>query len=196
MSKSNAALGRIQASVDGVFRRLILPLTPSFITPNIISLSRLALIAPVIICLAGGRFIAALIIFIIAAALDAYDGALARYRKQYSDWGLILDPLADKLLVMGTLIILLGEYPFTVLLLAIIGLEIALMALTAIKLRAGGQPAMANIWGKSKMLLQIIGVALAVIWLIWPSGSLLYLSAGVLWLSLATQAVSIFTYIF
>jgi CDP-diacylglycerol---glycerol-3-phosphate 3-phosphatidyltransferase len=75
--------------------------------PNIITLARI-LITPVIallpfiegyvpklICLA---------VFVIAAFSDVFDGWLARSRNQITDLGKLLDPLADKLLLLATLI--------------------------------------------------------------------------------------------
>lgn len=52
-----------------------------------------------------GNYIAA-IIFIIAASTDGLDGYIARKRKQVSNLGKLLDPLADKLLITAALIIL------------------------------------------------------------------------------------------
>lgn len=46
----------------------------------------------------------ALIVFIIAAVTDLYDGKLARRRKEITKFGKFLDPLADKFLVIGALV--------------------------------------------------------------------------------------------
>ncbi len=75
--------------------------------PNILTLSRIAL-APVIALLPfiNGwipKFLA-FIVFLAAAISDFYDGRLARRRKQISDLGKELDPLADKLLLLAALI--------------------------------------------------------------------------------------------
>jgi CDP-diacylglycerol--glycerol-3-phosphate 3-phosphatidyltransferase len=75
--------------------------------PNILTLSRIAL-APVIALLPfiNGwvpKFLAFLV-FLAAAISDIYDGRLARERKQISDLGKELDPLADKLLLFSALI--------------------------------------------------------------------------------------------
>jgi CDP-diacylglycerol---glycerol-3-phosphate 3-phosphatidyltransferase len=51
----------------------------------------------------GLRF-AAFVVFVIAAVTDYVDGHLARSRKEETDLGRLLDPLADKLLLVGTLI--------------------------------------------------------------------------------------------
>jgi len=75
--------------------------------PNILTLSRIAL-APVIALLPfiNGwipKFIA-FVVFLAAAISDIYDGKLARDRKQITDLGKELDPLADKALLIAALI--------------------------------------------------------------------------------------------
>ncbi len=80
--------------------------------PNILTLSRIAaiplLVALVAINTAGGD-LAACIVFSAAAITDYFDGKLARSRRQQSDLGRMLDPIADKLLVGATLMMLVGQ---------------------------------------------------------------------------------------
>jgi CDP-diacylglycerol--glycerol-3-phosphate 3-phosphatidyltransferase len=75
--------------------------------PNILTLARIAL-APVIALLPfiQGYWpkVIAFVIFVIAAVSDVVDGYLARSRKQESDVGRLLDPVADKLLLVATLV--------------------------------------------------------------------------------------------
>lgn len=75
--------------------------------PNILTVSRIVL-APVIALLpfitGYGPKVIAFVVFIIAAVSDIFDGVLARRWKQVSDLGKELDPLADKLLLVATLI--------------------------------------------------------------------------------------------
>lgn len=75
--------------------------------PNILSLARIAL-SPVIALLPfiEGYFpkLIAFVVFLAAAISDIYDGRLARERRQITDLGKMLDPLADKLLLMATLV--------------------------------------------------------------------------------------------
>jgi len=68
--------------------------------PNIICLIRLALIWPILTTLHAGDYRSALALFVVAAASDGVDGYLAKRFNWTSDLGRLLDPLADKLLIM------------------------------------------------------------------------------------------------
>jgi cardiolipin synthase len=68
--------------------------------PNIICLIRLALIWPVLSALHSGQQLTALLVFGLAAASDGVDGYLAKRFNWTSELGKILDPVADKLLLM------------------------------------------------------------------------------------------------
>jgi CDP-diacylglycerol---glycerol-3-phosphate 3-phosphatidyltransferase len=79
--------------------------------PNLLTLSRIAAI-PLIVALVAVRHpatdLAACIVFSVAAITDYFDGRIARGRRQTSDLGRMLDPIADKLLVGATLMMLAG----------------------------------------------------------------------------------------
>ncbi|CAH2600155.1 phosphatidylglycerophosphate synthase [Rhodovastum atsumiense] len=79
--------------------------------PNLLTLSRIAAI-PVLVALVAVRTPAsdflACIVFSAAAITDYFDGKLARERRQLSDIGRMLDPIADKLLVGAALMMLAG----------------------------------------------------------------------------------------
>lgn len=75
--------------------------------PNAITVSRIILTPVVLVLLfmeSFGASLWALIVFIIAAITDYYDGKLARTMKVGSRLGKFLDPLADKVLVLGTFV--------------------------------------------------------------------------------------------
>ena len=80
--------------------------------PNVLTLSRIAAI-PLLVVLVALRApaadLAACVVFSAAAITDYYDGKLARSRRQLSNLGRMLDPIADKLLVGATLMMLVGE---------------------------------------------------------------------------------------
>jgi cardiolipin synthase len=79
--------------------------------PNILTLSRIAAI-PVLVLLVALKTpwadLAAASLFTAAAITDYFDGKLAREMLQLSDFGRMLDPIADKLLVGATLMALVG----------------------------------------------------------------------------------------
>ena len=80
--------------------------------PNVLTLSRIAAI-PLIVLLTAFRDPwadwAACAVFSAAGITDYFDGHLARTRRQLSDFGRMLDPIADKLLVAATIMMLVGE---------------------------------------------------------------------------------------
>jgi cardiolipin synthase len=80
--------------------------------PNVLTLSRIAAI-PLLIALAALRLpigdFAACLVFAAAGITDWLDGRVARSRRQFSDFGRMLDPIADKLLVGATLLMLAGS---------------------------------------------------------------------------------------
>ncbi|HQT62983.1 MAG: CDP-diacylglycerol--glycerol-3-phosphate 3-phosphatidyltransferase [Acidocella sp. 20-57-95] len=79
--------------------------------PNILTLSRIAVIPLIVLLVAVGAPWAALsasLLFGAAGITDYLDGKLARERLQLSDFGRMLDPIADKLLVGATLMALVG----------------------------------------------------------------------------------------
>jgi cardiolipin synthase len=84
--------------------------------PNLLTLSRIAAI-PIVVALAAisqpGTDFAACVVFSTAAITDYLDGQIARNRRQQSDFGRMLDPIADKLLVGATLMMLAGEGRFS-----------------------------------------------------------------------------------
>jgi cardiolipin synthase len=80
--------------------------------PNLLTLSRIAaiplLVVLVVLRLATADF-AACVLFSAAAITDYFDGRIARDRRQTSNVGRMLDPIADKLLVGATLMLLAGQ---------------------------------------------------------------------------------------
>ena len=74
--------------------------------PNLLTLLRLALVVPFCYFVTAGPKwdTLALVIFLVAACTDWFDGFYARRYQQFSDAGKLLDPLADKLLVATALI--------------------------------------------------------------------------------------------
>jgi CDP-diacylglycerol--glycerol-3-phosphate 3-phosphatidyltransferase len=132
-----------------------------FNLPNILTGIRLACI-PVLVGLfylpvEHHQQLAALT-FVIASATDVIDGYLARRRSQITNLGKLLDPVADKLLIMAALLLLVesGKLWAWVAIL-IIGREIAVTGLRAMA-SARGTVMAAEGMGKFKMIFQVIGI--------------------------------------
>jgi phosphatidylglycerophosphate synthase len=74
--------------------------------PNAISLARLLMAIPIAILISQGRWTAAFILLLVSAASDGLDGFLARKLGQESALGRLLDPAADKAVILTTAVML------------------------------------------------------------------------------------------
>jgi CDP-diacylglycerol--glycerol-3-phosphate 3-phosphatidyltransferase len=134
-----------------------------FNLPNLLTSVRLACI-PVLVGLfylpVSNHQKLAAVTFLIAAATDFIDGYIARRRAQITNLGKLLDPVADKLLVMAALLLLVesGKLWAWVAIL-MIGREIAVTGLRAMA-SAKGTVMQAEGVGKLKMIFQVIGITL------------------------------------
>lgn len=81
--------------------------------PNFITLLRIGAIPVFLILLVDERYTEALIVFILAGITDSLDGLLARWLDARTTLGAFIDPLADKLLLVSSFVILafLGDIP-------------------------------------------------------------------------------------
>ncbi len=74
--------------------------------PNLLTVFRMVLIPVFVSLLFYQRFILALAIFVLAGVTDGLDGLLARRFNQKSQLGTILDPIADKLMLVTSFVVL------------------------------------------------------------------------------------------
>ena len=109
-------------------------------------------------------YVAAAILFAIAAATDFFDGRLARRWKQTTTLGTFLDTTADKLLVSGVLIALVSVGRASAwIAFIIIGREIVIMGLRGVVTAADGTVMKPSIWGKLKANVQFLAILLAIV---------------------------------
>ena len=106
------------------------------------------------------RGLSATIIFVVAALTDWFDGYLARRWNQTSSFGAFLDPVADKLMVAGALLLLVELGRTTaVIAFIIIGREIAISALREWMAQIGASKSVAvSSLGKVKTIAQMIAI--------------------------------------
>lgn len=135
--------------------------------PNLLTLSRIVAI-PVCIGIFYLPFewnhLVSSIVFIVAGVTDWFDGYLARRLNQLSKLGAFLDPVADKLMVSATLVLLIQVNPAAWMVLpaiVIIGREITISALREWMAECGqrAQVAVSHI-GKVKTVIQMFAIAM------------------------------------
>ena len=74
--------------------------------PNFLSIIRIGLVYPILMNIHNDQYLNSLLYFILASVTDALDGFLARRMSWQTDLGKILDPVADKLLLSGSIFVL------------------------------------------------------------------------------------------
>ena len=130
--------------------------------PNLLSIVRIALVYPILNNIFLGNFVVSIIYFVIASITDALDGFLARKMDWQTQLGKILDPVADKLLLSGTIFILwLNEYiPFYIFVI-FISRDVAILIGAAIKMTLiESVTPLPNFLGKFTTILQIVYIAI------------------------------------
>jgi CDP-diacylglycerol---glycerol-3-phosphate 3-phosphatidyltransferase len=149
--------------------------------PNSITLTRILSIPLLIWILSTNRFqgvggeqeLLASALFIAASITDGIDGYLARKRGQITTMGILLDPLADKLLIAAAFIVLVQFNPSLVpawMAVVIIGREFLVSGLRSIAATEGFTIEASDL-GKFKMLVQIVSVVAVILdhrWKVWP----------------------------
>lgn len=146
-----------------------------FNLPNQLTVMRLVL-AVVMFCLiplgTGAAYLAATVLFLLAAGTDWLDGYFARKYNLVTMLGRILDPFADKVIVCGTFIYLvavpaMADVAFGLrawMVVVIVARELLVTALRSF-LEEGGTDFSAKTSGKLKMVLQCVAAALALFYL-------------------------------
>ncbi|MCD6329650.1 MAG: CDP-diacylglycerol--glycerol-3-phosphate 3-phosphatidyltransferase [Candidatus Cloacimonetes bacterium] len=126
--------------------------------PNALTILRIILIPIFIYCALNDFFILTLIMFVVASLTDMFDGVIARKFGYVSNFGKIIDPLADKLLVASALIIF--SYWGIVLwwLTAIILLREIFLTIYRELLKKKGIFLAANRYGKMKTTTQMVTI--------------------------------------
>ena len=129
--------------------------------PNLLSIIRIGLVYPILNNIYLNNFELSIVFFVLAAITDAMDGFLARKMNWQTDLGTILDPIADKLLLSGTIFILwLNQFiPFYIFII-FIGRDVAILLGAAIQMTLNElNTPMPNLLGKLTTSLQIIYIA-------------------------------------
>jgi cardiolipin synthase len=142
-----------------------------FTAPNQLTLLRMVFVPFIVIELVDGRYLRALILFVVAGFSDGLDGLLARKLHQQTLLGQYLDPIADKLLLSTMFLVLsiLHKIPwkFTVL---VFSRDISILAASAVLFAiAGLRNFKPSIFGKANTFSQIAAVFFVLLFCIHPA---------------------------
>ena len=132
--------------------------------PNRLTMLRIVLAAAVFASLMSEEpawHLAALVMFVAAIVTDWLDGWLARRTKTVSPFGKIADPIADKILVLGTLIALIRLKELAVPLWAVFLIVMRELIIGGVRVIAGAQGKVlaADRFGKIKTAVQLVAIA-------------------------------------
>lgn len=138
--------------------------------PNQLTLLRMIFVPFIVIHLVSGRYLWALVVFVIAGFSDGLDGLLARMLHQQTVLGQYLDPIADKLLLSTMFLVLsiLHKIPwkYTVL---VFSRDISILAASAVLFAiAGLRNFSPSIFGKANTLSQICAVFFVLLFEVHP----------------------------
>lgn len=116
--------------------------------PNLLTMLRLALIPVFIVLHIAGHAKLSLLVFCIASATDCLDGYIARRYQLVTDFGKLMDPLADKLMVCAALVMqgIANVFPIPAVIIVII--KEALMVYGSSYMLHNGIVVCSNLWGK------------------------------------------------
>jgi len=164
--------------------------------PNILSVSRIILIFPVLYLINNEKESLACLIFAFAALTDTFDGYLARKYTITSPLGALLDLVADKLLVSSVLIFLVTmelSVDITIPSILIISREIIISSLRQFLAENQLKIIKASVVGKLKTITQFIAIGGLIFGIDSPLLSTIFYY--LLWLSALMSIISLFLYV-
>src|SRR3989344_534081 len=180
--------------IDRVMEVTVLRLFPRYITPNHVTIFRFVSIPFILYLFSKEEYRVGTLLFLISAFSDAVDGAMARTRKQVTSWGKMFDPLADKLLIGLTSVIVVGQYLSIRLALSIVVVELLLIIGAVWGRYRGGREIQAGRIGKTKMILQSVGIGVLLLGIIFHLPLLFQLSYYILVASIFCALLALIVY--
>ena len=139
--------------------------------PNAITIVRLLLVLPIAFAIVSELYLVALVLFTVSGASDGLDGFLARRYDWESTFGRLIDPLADKLLMITTALTLgtMGHFPLMLMLLIIVK-DVAIIGGVFSYTSLAGFPSIQPNWlGKVTTACQIVLLVSVLLGLCFPA---------------------------
>lgn len=179
---------------DYVLRKTLLRLIPDVVMPNHITVLRMVLTPVVLYLLATDNLAWGVPLFVLTAFTDMVDGSLARVRGQITPWGILFDPIADKLLIGLVALTFALKYFHPIIVVTAVVFDLIPMTIWLLRAKGNRGVMMANTWGKTKMMLQFISLTLLLVGLALGVESLVVAGEYALILATGFAAVATITY--
>jgi CDP-diacylglycerol--glycerol-3-phosphate 3-phosphatidyltransferase len=129
--------------------------------PNILTMLRILLVPVLVVALlaetANGDLLAAFV-FALASFTDAMDGYLARSRNAITTFGKLMDPIADKLLIIAALVALVSLHRLPAWVVMVIIARELTVTVTRMQANQQGVVIASNWWGKAKTIVQVAAI--------------------------------------
>ena len=180
----------IQRFTDRLVEKTWLRLFPRCVRPNHLTVARFLLTPVVLVLLYYDHRWWGLGVFVAAICTDFIDGTMARTRDQITPLGTLMDPVADKLLVGAVLAWVGYDYLVVQIILAVIVLELVLMAVGASITLRRNEVRAANAFGKTKMVVQSLALLSFLLFGILDLKHWITVSVYMLWAALALAVLS------
>jgi CDP-diacylglycerol--glycerol-3-phosphate 3-phosphatidyltransferase len=129
--------------------------------PNVLTLLRILLVPVLVVALLdetpNGDLLAA-IVFAVASFTDAIDGYLARSRDAITNFGKLMDPIADKLLIVAALVALVSLDRLAGWVAMVIIARELTVTVTRVQATQQGVVIASSWWGKAKTIVQVAAI--------------------------------------
>ncbi len=160
-----------------------------FNVPNALTLLRIVMVGFMPGLFGGEHYVAALILFLAAGATDLLDGYIARKYHLITTFGKLMDPLADKLMLVVTLLLFAQKgWTSWVILGLVVAKELTMVVASAL-LYKKHTVVYSNIWGKSATFLFTIAVVLTFLHdRVYPADNI------VMWTAFALSLIAMISY--
>ena len=167
---------------DYVLKYTFVPLIPRFIKPNHLTMLRYICTPFVLAILIMGNLSVGIPFFLVTAFTDMLDGSLARIRKQITNWGIVNDPIADKILIGSVTLVFVIKYLSPYIAFAIIFIEVISFVIP-LTLQKARKVLPANIFGKLKMACQVGAVLMVMVGVLINDYDLVHFAPYIFYLS-------------
>lgn len=142
--------------------------------PNKLTILRMIMVPFFIAAFMSGKYLIALIIFAAASLTDFFDGQIARKQNLVTNFGKIMDPLADKILVYSALCLFLeNDYIKGWMLIIILAREFVIAGMRTVA-ASEGKVLAAGMSGKIKTVLQMFAVCIMMLGLALPAHKIIF----------------------